>query len=291
MEYNFKILADSSCDLTQEMANELGLEILPLSLTADDKIYHNYLDGREIGFGEYYDMLRKGTKASTSAVNIDAFQNAMEPILKEGYDLLYIGFSSSLSSTYQSSVAAAAELREKYPERTILTVDSLSASMGYGLLVYLAVKEQRAGKSIQEVADYVEGLKMNMCHWFTVDDLHHLRRGGRLNATSAIIGTALKIKPVMHMDDDGKLTVYTKARGRKTSINMLVKEMEERAIDPEKQTIFISHGDCLEDAQFLAGLIREKFGISDIHINYVGPVIGTHSGPGTLALFFIGKVR
>lgn len=287
----YVIFTDSSCDLPASLANELEIVVNNLSLVIEGKEYVNYLDGREIGFSQYYNMLREGKMGTTSAVNIESFCGIMEPVLKQGKDILYLGFSSGLSSTYSAGVQAALELSEKYPERKIYTVDTLAASLGEGMLVYYAVMEKKKGKSIEEVRDYVESVKLNMCHWFTVNDLNHLKRGGRVSATTALAGTILQIKPVMHVDNDGKLINVEKAKGRRNSIKRMAQIMAETAIDAENQTIFISHGDCLEDAEYLASVIREKISVKDIIINYVGPVIGTHSGPGTLALFFFGKQR
>ena len=291
MNQTYQIFTDSSCDLPQERADAYGLRVLPLTVLMDGKTYRNALDGSDIGFSEFYAALRSGKPASTSAVNPETFREAMEAIVKEGLDILYIGFSSGLSTTYQSACIAAAELRERYPARTILTVDSLCASLGQGLLVHLAVQKKNEGASIHEVADYLEATKLHLCHWFTVDDLMFLKRGGRIPATTALLGTALQIKPVMHVDNDGHLINVSKARGRKGSINALVDRMEQTAIDPASQTVFISHGDCLADAEYAAEQIRTRLGVQDILINYVGPVIGSHSGPGTLAIFFLGDHR
>lgn len=286
---NFKIITDSSCDLTPALIEELDLHVVPLSVLINDKVYLNYPDERDIKFADYYAMLRQELMGKTSAANVYDFTNAMEPYLKDGQDVLYLGFSSALSGTYNAGTIAAEELREKYPDRKILTVDTLCASMGQGLMVYLATKKKEEGASIEEVADYVEKTKYNLCHWFTVDDLNHLKRGGRVSAVAATFGTILNIKPVMHVDNEGRLTPVEKVRGRKASINGLLKEMKKSIID--KSIAFISHGDCLEEAEGLAAKIREELGIEDIRINYVGPVIGTHSGPGTLALFFVGTER
>lgn len=286
---NFKIITDSSCDLTPALIEELDLHVVPLSVLINDKVYVNYPDERDIKFADYYDMLRQEFMGKTSAANVYDFTNAMEPYLKDGQDVLYLGFSSALSGTYNAGAIAAEELKEKYPERKILTVDTLCASMGQGLMVYLAAKKKEEGASIEEVADYVEKTKYNLCHWFTVDDLNHLKRGGRVSAVAATFGTILNIKPVMHVDNEGRLTPVEKVRGRKASINGLLKEMKKSIID--KSIAFISHGDCLEEAEGLAAKIREELGIEDIRINYVGPVIGTHSGPGTIALFFVGTER
>lgn len=288
---DYVIVTDSCCDLTQEMADELELIVLPLTVMTEDKSYRNYLDGREIGFSEFYNKLRSGKQAKTSAVNVDEFSKAMEGPLKEGKDILYLGFSSGLSATYQSGVLAAEDLRGEFPEATILTVDTLSASLGQGLLVYLAVQEKRKGKTIEELRDYVEATKLHLAHWFTVDDLNHLKRGGRISAAAALLGSTLNIKPILHVDDEGHLISVGKVRGRKNSLKGLMEKMTETGIDLAEQTIFISHCDALEDAQLLAEMIRAEFPVKEIVMNYIGPVIGAHSGPGTIALFFLAKHR
>ena len=288
---DFVILTDSCCDMTARMAADLELEVLPLSLNMEDRVYHNYLDGREIGFQDFYARLRAGALATTSAISVGVFDEAMRKILDSGRDVLYLAFSSALSTTYQSSVIAAEELKDEFPDAKILTVDSLCASLGQGLFVYLCAQEQKKGKTIDEVKTFAEETKGRVCHWFTVDDLNHLKRGGRINAATALFGTMLAIKPVMHVDDEGRLIPVSKARGRKASLTALVDRMEATAIDPAGQTVFISHGDCLEDAEFVAGEVRRRLGVETVHINYVGPVIGNHSGPGTMALFFLGSER
>lgn len=285
------VMTDSSCDLPAGLAAELELEVLPLSVLIDGKSYVNYLDERDITFADCYAALRAGKNATTSAVNVEAFVQAMEPHLQAGEDILYLGFSSALSGTYNAGAVAAQQLAEKYPERKLYAVDTLSASMGQGLLVYLTVQQKRAGATIEQARDYAEAQKLHLCHWFTVDDLNHLHRGGRVSATSAVLGTVLNIKPVLHMDNEGRLIFMEKVRGRRNSIKRMLEKMRETAIDPEKQIVFMSHGDCLEDAEYLAGRIREEWGVKDVVINYVGPVIGAHSGPGTLALFFLGTER
>lgn len=286
----YRIMTDSSCDLPAALAAELELTVLPLTVTIDEKSYTNYLDEREITFKDCYAALRDGREAKTAAANVDSFEQAMKPILQAGEDILYLGFSSALSSTYNAGALAAEQLAEKYPDRKILTVDTLSASMGQGLLVYLTVQQKRAGATIEEARDFAEKNKFHLCHWFTVDDLHHLRRGGRVSATSAVLGTVLNIKPVLHMDNEGRLIFMEKVRGRRASIKRMLEKMRETAIEPEKQIVFMSHGDCIEDAEYLAGRIREEWNV-EVVINYVGPVIGSHSGPGTLALFFLGTER
>ena len=287
----FVLMTDSSADLSQEMVQELGVTVLPLSFTIQGKVYRNYPDNREMDLPLFYDMLRAGELATTSAVNVAEYTQAVEPILQEKKDVLILAFSSGLSSTYQASVLAAEELREKYPDRKIYTVDTLCASLGQGLLVYLAVQEQRKGKSIEEVRDWAESTKLHLCHQFTMDDLHFLKRGGRISATTAVVGSMLQIKPVLHVDNEGRLINIGKARGRQASLKALVDKMEKTVTEEGKKTVFISHGDCRKDAVAVADMVRERFGTQDIRINYVGPVIGAHSGPGTLALFYLGTER
>ena len=291
MDKRFQIVTDSSCDLPQAMADELDLAVLPLHVHIGEETYANYLDGREIGFHDFFNRIASGEKATTSAVNVEEFKVVMEQKLQEGLDILFIGFSSGLSTTYQSGAIACQELQEKYPERRLIAIDSLCASIGEGLLVYLAAKTQQSGASMDEGADFVRETIPHLCLWFTVNDLMFLKRGGRVDAATALVGSALGIKPVLHVDNEGHLINVSKARGRKNSILALVDRMERSAIEPEKQTVFISHGDCIEDAEYVADLVRERFGVTDILINYVDPVIGAHSGPGTMALFFLASER
>ena len=288
---DYVIITDSSCDLPASLAQELELTIVPLTVTIDGKSYVNYLDGSDISFSQCYALLRAEKEATTSAVNVDQFIQTMEPFLQEGKDVLYLGFSSGLSGTFNAGAVAASQLTEKYPQRKIFAVDTLCASLGQGMLVYLAVQKKREGQDIEQVRDYVEQNKLHLCHWFTVDDLHHLKRGGRISATSAFVGTVLGIKPVLHVDDNGRLIFMEKVRGRRSSIKRMAEKMEQTAIAPSQQTIFISHGDCVEDAEYLAQMVRDRMGVKNVIINYVGPVIGSHSGPGTLALFFLGTQR
>mgnify|MGYP001712565007 CR=1 FL=1 len=288
---DFVILTDSCCDMTARMAADLELEVLPLSLNMEDRVYHNYLDGREIGFQDFYARLRAGALATTSAISVGVFDEAMRKILDSGRDVLYLAFSSALSTTYQSAVIAADDLREAYPGRKIFVVDTLSASLGQGLLVYLCVQEKRKGKTIDQVHVFAEETKAKVCHWFTVDDLNFLKRGGRVSAATALVGTMLSIKPVMHTDNEGRLTMVGKARGRKASLKALLDAIERLAIEPEKQTMFICHADCEEEAKQVAAEIQRRFGTTDIRIHYIGPVIGSHTGPNTMGLFFVGTER
>ena len=287
----YVIVTDSSADLTAGMAEELGVEVLPLSFMVKGQTYRNYPDNREMDPGAFYAMLRAGEMATTAAVNVADYTSVLEPLLEQGKDVLVLAFSSGLSATYQSSVIAVEELRARFPERKIFTVDTLCASLGQGLLVYLAAKKQQAGASIEEVRDWAEENKLHLCHWFTVDDLHFLKRGGRISAATAVLGTMLSIKPVMHVDNEGHLIKVGTARGRNASLKALVDHMEQTVLDLKDQAIFISHGDCLADAQKVADDVKARFGVESIIINYVGPVIGAHSGPGTVALFFMGSER
>ena len=288
---DFVILTDSSADLGADLVAQLDVQVLPLSFTIQGTTYHNYPDNREMDPAAFYAMLRQGELATTSAVNVAQYTEALEPLLQAGRDVLVLAFSSGLSATYNSSTIAVEELREKYPDRKLYTVDTLCASLGQGLLVYLAAKEREKGKSIEEVRDWVEAHKLNLCHQFTVDDLHFLKRGGRISATTAVLGSMLQIKPVLHVDDEGHLINIGKARGRAASLKALVDKMEITAIDPKDQIVFISHGDCLADAEMVAQMVKDRMGVQQVYINYVGPVIGAHSGPGTLALFYVGTER
>ncbi len=288
---DYVIITDSTTDLTPELINELNIIVIPMEFNIDGKSYLNYSDERDISYKEFYDVLRNGKNSTTSLINTATFTDLFEPIIKEGKDILYIAFSSGLSGTYNSSCIAAEMLLEKYPDSKIYTVDSLSASMGEGLLVYHAANKKKEGMNIDELKEWILNNRLNLCHWFTVDDLHHLKRGGRLSSAAAIVGTMLSIKPVLHVDNEGHLIPVEKVRGRKLSITSMLKMMENTVINPEEQTIFISHGDCLEEAEYLAKLIKEKLNVKDIKMNFIGPVIGSHSGPGTIALFFLGSER
>ena len=287
----YRIVTDSGSDLSARMIRELEVEMIPLHSIMKSSKGDDTLDGNKLELPEVYALLRQRYSATTSAVNVDAFTESFEAILKEGDDVLYLGLSSGLSATYHASELAAEDLAAKYPERKIIVIDTLAASLGHGMLVYLAVQKKREGASIEETRDYILEKVPQTCHWFTVDDLFFLKRGGRVSATTAIVGTALGIKPVMHVDDEGHLIKKEIARGRKKSLAALCEKMKSTVISPEEQTIFISHGDCLEDAEYLADMIRREIGVKEIIIDYIGSVIGTHAGPGTIALFYLGTHR
>lgn len=285
---SYQIITDSCCDFPTEQYAKLNLTVVPLSVEFRGQVFD---DKNDDSLKALYDGLRAGEAAHTAAVNPEGWTKVMEPVLQRGEDALVIAFSSGLSTTYQSAVIAAQELREAYPERTIHVVDTLSASMGEGLLVWYACQKRDAGASLEEVYAWLEENKLHLCHWFTVDDLMYLKRGGRISAATAVVGTMLQIKPVLHMDDEGHLINMAKARGRKASLEALARKAAELGEGYDNSTMFISHGDCLEDAQYLAGIMKERWGVKNVVISYVGSVIGSHSGPGTVALFFLGKHR
>ena len=287
----YVIMTDSCCDLTDHMAKELGLTVVPLTVHIDGHDYPNMLDGSAISFEDFYGKIRSGVLATTSAANVGQFQEAMRPILAEGKDIVSINFSSALSTTYQSACIAAQDMKEEFPDANIYVVDSLSASLGQGLLLYLAAHKKQEGLSAQELVQWVEDNKLHIDHWFTVDDLNFLKRGGRVSAATAMVGTMLSIKPVMHTDNEGRLTMVGKARGRKASLKALLDAIERLAIEPEKQTMFICHADCEEETKQVAAEIQRRFGTTDIRIHYIGPVIGSHTGPNTMGLFFVGTER
>jgi DegV family protein with EDD domain len=288
---NYVIITDSSCDLPDSLVKELELEVLPLSFIMDGKTYRNYSDNREMSPKDFYNKEREGIMATTNAVNVGEATEAIEAVLKQGKDVLVLGFSSGLSTTFNSFQIAAEELAEQYPDRKVYAVDTLCASLGQGMLVYQAAKLRQAGKSIEEVRDWTEQNKLRQCHWFTVNDLFFLKKGGRVSAATAVVGTMLQIKPVMHVDNEGHLIKVDTARGRKASLNALVDKVGELGEDPAEQTMFISNSDCAEDAQYVADEIKKRYGTKEIIINSIGPVIGAHTGPGCVALFFMGKHR
>ena len=285
---SYTIYTDSACDISQEILDSWGVRYKSLSFRFDhlDKEFLN----DDMKTEEFYQLMREGHIAKTSAVNAQTFREGFEEELKAGKDVLYLGFSTGLSTTYNDGELAAKELREQYPERKILTVDTLAASAGEGLLVYLAVQKQKEGATIEEVARFVENTRLHLCHWFTVEDLVYLKRGGRVSAAVALIGGMLQIKPVLHVDDEGHLISMSKVRGRKASLQALAQHYADSVTD-KTAPVFISHGDCLEDAKTLGQMIRAAGGPEPMIITPVGPVIGAHSGPGTMALFFLGKER
>ena len=286
----FKIVTDNTCDLPKSYVKENDLTLLWLSYIMDGVTYS---EDYTLPYPEFYQKMREGSMPTTSQVNPQRAREVFEEIIREGCDILHIAFSSGLSGSCNSARIAAEELKEEYPDAQIVVVDSLCASLGEGLLVHKAVQMKKAGKSLAEIAEWLENNKRNLCHVFTVDDLNHLYRGGRVSRTQAVLGTLVNIKPMLHVDEDGTLLAVGKLRARKQSITALVDMMEERMKSrrEENDIVFISHGDCMEDALLLKKQVEERFGIQAFLIDYVGPTIGAHSGPGTLALFFMGEKR
>ena len=287
----YVIMTDSCCDLTDHMAKELELTVVPLTVHIDGHDYPNLLDGSAISFEDFYGKIRGGVLATTSAANVGQFQEAMRPILAAGKDIVSINFSSALSTTYQSACIAAQDMKEEFPDANIYVVDSLSASLGQGLLLYLTVRKKREGLSAQELVQWVEDNKLHIDHWFTVDDLMYLKRGGRISAATALVGTMLKVKPVLHVDNEGHLINMFKVRGRKASLEAIANKLGELGGNYDNSTVFICHGDCIEDAKYVENILKTKYGVKEVLINYTGAVIGSHSGPGTMAVFFLGDHR
>ncbi len=285
----YMIFTDSACDINPDILREWKVGFIELSFRFEGES-KDYLNS-QMNIKDFYARMRNGEIAKTSAINPEKFLADFEEVLKQGKDILYLGFSSGLSNTYNSARIAAEELSAKYSERKIVLIDTLAASAGEGLIVYLAVQKMNEGASLQETADYIESIKLNLCHWFTVDDLVYLKRGGRVSPTVAFVGTVLGIKPVLHVDNAGKLISVSKARGRKAALNAIVDKYGELSMEQEKGIVFISQADCMDDAKFVKSQFEKKYGADVKIITDIGPVIGAHSGPGTLAVFFLGKVR
>lgn len=286
---NFVLFTDSACDINADLLASWGVRCIKMSyrFDGDDK---NYEDG-EMDITQFYNRMREGGVAKTAAINPISFTEAFEPVLKDGKDILYLCFSSALSTTFNSSKIASEELLESYPDRKILCADTLCASAGQGLLVYLAAQKQKDGASLSEISDFVESIKPNLCHWFSVDDLVYLKRGGRVSSAVAFVGGLLGIKPVLHVDDNGALINVSKVRGRKAALKALADIYEDLADKSGNYPVFISHGDCIDDVTQLENMLFERFGVKFDVITDIGAVIGAHAGPGTIALFFIGKNR
>lgn len=285
---SYRILTDSCCDFSEQMYNTLNIGHVTLCLNFRGGEHRDLSEGF---IKELYNAMRAGETASTAAVNPTEWAAAIEPVLAAGEDVLVLAFSSGLSTTYQSAVIAAEELKEKYPDRKVYVVDTLCASRGQAMFVWQACKLRDNGMSLDELHTWCEDHKLNMCHWFTVDDLVYLKRGGRVSAATALLGTMLNIKPILHVDDEGHLISMGKVRGRKASIEAIAKKLGETGLPGENDTVFICHGDCIEDAKLLEKLVKEQYGVKEVLTYYTGAVIGSHSGPGTLALFFWGSHR
>ncbi len=287
----FELITDTSANLPEEIIEAFGIKIVSLSFYVNSVEYKSYEKGKKTDLSQFYDMMRRKEEVKTSLVSPEAFEEIFEKTAKNGSDILYIGISSALSGTVQSARVAAELIKEKYPERNIVVYDSLAASLGQGLLVYKAAVMKKEGKNMEEIRQMLDDVRLKLCHWFTVDDLFFLSRGGRVSTTTAFMGTLLNIKPVLHVDDEGRLIPVGKVRGRKQSLNYLIDKFRELNISGENSIIAISHGDCLEDAEYVKNELSKTYKFDNIIINCIDPVIGAHSGPGTLALFFVGEHR
>ena len=288
---SYVIVTDSCANLPETIVDQYDIAVIPLTFRVGDRELKSYEKGKVTNFKEFYDMMRNKEVITTSLVSPERFSDFFKTILESGQDILYIGFTSALSGTYQSATIAADELRELYPQRQIVTVDTLCACGGEGLMVLYAAQMREEGKDINEVATWLNENILRMAHWFTCDDLFYLKRGGRISAATAVVGSLLQVKPVLHVDDEGRLVSVSKARGRKQALAALVAQMEKTVEEPQKQTIFIAHADCEEDALYVKNLVQNKFSVKDTIIHYIDPVIGAHAGPGTVALFFLGVNR
>lgn len=287
-ERDFVFFTDSTCDLPLDIYEKNDIKVMSLTYEMGG---NEYRDINGLSHEDFYKKMRAGNAVKTSQITPDTFENTFTGMVEQGKGVLYIAFSSGLSGTYNSARIAGENIKEKYPDARIRIVDSLCASLGEGLLVYKAIQLMNKGKSLDEIADWVEENKLHLCHMFTVDDLMFLHKGGRVSKTSAIAGTILGIKPGLHVDNEGHLIPLAKVRGRKQSLNWLIENMEKRIGNWENDTFAICHGDCIEDAKYVADTVKKKFGIKNCIINYTGSVIGSHSGPGTMALFFMGDYR
>lgn len=285
---DYIVTVNSTVDVPKEWLKERNVPFVPLKYTIDGETYQ---DMRGLSSKEFFDKLREGKMSVTSQVNPEEAKEALEPFLKEGKDVLHLAFSSGLSGTCGSMKIAAEELKEKYPDREIIVVDTLCACMGEALLLYYVLKRKSEGMTVKEAAEWAEEHKLNICHNVTIDDLHHLQRGGRVSKTAAVLGSMVQIKPMIHMDNEGKLQVIGKERGRKKSLQKIVERSAEQYKGWENDLIMITHGDCAEDAEYVAKLVRKKMGIGNILINNIGTVIGSHTGPGVVAVFCMGSER
>lgn len=285
---DYIITVNSTVDTGKEWLEERNVPVIPLKYTIDGQ---EYTDMYGLSDKEFFQKLREGKMSVTSQINPEEAKEMLEPYVKEGKDVLHLAFSSALSGTCNSMKIAAEELQEEYPKAKVIVVDTLCACMGEAMLLYYALKQKEAGKTIEEVAQWAEENKLHVCHNVTVDDLFHLHRGGRVSKTAAVLGTMVKVKPIIHMDDNGALQVIGKERGRKKSLHKIVDMAVERSEGWDNEIIMITHGDCLEDAEYVAKLVREKMGVENVFIHNIGTVIGSHTGPGVVATFCMGNKR
>lgn len=287
----YKILTDSSSNLTEEMIEKLGVEVISFNTVVGGEEIPSYIKGKKTNLQAFYNKLREKNSVTTVAINQQGFYEYFEEHIKKGQDIIYLGFSSGMSSTFEQAIRAGEELQKKYKERKIYVIDTKGASMGEGLIVYYAATMKNEGKSIEEVKNWIEENKLKIQHWFTVDDLYWLFKGGRVTKTAYWVANIAKIKPILNIDRDGKIVPIKKVIGRKHALMFLVERVVEEIKNPREQVLFISHGDCIEEATMVAERIKEKIKVKDVVFNYIDPVIGCHSGPGTVAVFYLGEER
>lgn len=287
---NTIIITDSNCDLPEEFLKKNNIPVIPFHFNLNGKDYEDNF-GKSIGYKEFYDELRRGGMSTTSQISPYTYEEYFRKYVNEGFSVIYIGFSSALSESYNHSVLARENVLQDIPDADITVIDSKAASVGQGLLIQKAIDMQKAGKTNEEIITWIESNKMRVNHWFTVDSLDYLKRGGRLSATSAALGTMLNVKPLLIVDKDGKLTPVKKIRGRKKAISELFDEFKNAGTNINDETVYISHADCVEDAQYLKAMINKELKVKEVAINYLGPIIGTHTGPGLLCIVFMGRER
>jgi len=288
---DYQIITDATADLSPDLAISLGVVSVPMEINLDEEYYTYVPGGGDIGLDTFYSRMLNGSIARTSQINPQVYTNVFEKYLAQGKDIVYICLSSGVSATVQGALLSADQLKEIYPGRKIFVIDSLCISLGEALIITAAVEKQKNGLNADELAAWLNENKLRVCHWFTVDDLEYLKRGGRLSAVQAAIGTTLNLKPVLHVDDTGHLINVKKVRSRKKALAAMVEEMTQTYLADCSNEVFIGHGACPADAQQLADLVKNVYADIDIRIFDIGPVIGAHAGPGVLALFFWGKIR
>lgn len=288
---DYIIVTDATCDLSVEILKDLDIVVIPMEFIIEDKIYSHYPDERQMALDDFYGHLRTGMMSSTTQINYNSYKTIFTDILKQGKEVLYISFSSGMSGTYNASRLVISDLKEEFPDREIISVDSLCASIGEGLLVYLAALKKQEGFSIDKLKHWIEEKRFEICHWFAVDDLEHLKRGGRINAVQASVGSILDIKPILSVDREGKLVTAAKMRGRKKSYHYLIQKLKEDCEKTECETIFLGHANCLEEAKYLQQLILEEKLAEKVIICNIGPIIGSHTGAGMIAVTFVGRSR
>ncbi len=286
---DYVLITDSTCDIEEYILQERNTPCIKLNYIIDGQ---DYFDGMTVEASKaFFALIRQGKMSKTSSINTERFMEFWQPYLEEGKDIVYLGFSSGLSATFNNACLAANLCMEEYPDRKIYPVDSLCAALGQGLLVRFAMDKRDEGATAEELVKYIEDIRLKINHWVLVDDLDHLKRGGRISGAAAMIGSIMNIKPVLHMNDMGKLIVKEKIKGHKKGINFLLEKLEKKGVDIDKNPVFISHADSLDDAVLLDKLIKERFPVKETYINYIGPVIGSHTGTGTAVIFFLGDDR